>query len=187
MKRKFTKDEIQKIILSVLLMGGLLYAYNEFLLGNLSRQERAASASLKDLEGKITTAGGRIKRLKALEEQGKATGETTATVNALIPDGEPIAWFPPRVKAFFDRHNIRDVAVRLERKDKPAEPELAGTYNSFQWAVELPAVAFTPLGIALAGLENEEQLLEINRLQISTQPTTPERQRVSLSCATLVH
>ncbi len=186
MKRKVTKDQIQKMFLSSLLMVGLLYGYSEYLLGDLNRQERAATAALKDVEAKIAGAGSRIKRLKSMEEQSRDATERSAAVNALIPDGEPIAWFPPRAKAFFDRHNIREASVRLDRKEKPTEPELAVTYSAFQWNIELPGVGFTPLGIALAGLENEEPLLEINRVQISTQPATPEQQRVTLGCATLV-
>lgn len=186
MKRKFTKDQIQKMFLSGLLMIGLLYGYSEYLLADLNRREKAATAALKDIDTKIGTAGSRLKRLKSMEEQSQAATETAATVNALIPEGEPIAWFPPRMKAFFDRHNIRDAVTRLERKEKPAEPELVANYSSFQWNMELPSVGFTPLGIALAGLENEEQLLEINHVQISTQPATPEFQRVTLNCATLM-
>lgn len=186
MKRKFTKDQIQKIFLSGLLMVALLYCYREFLLGTLNRQEAGATTALKDVETKIAGAGTRLKRLKALEEQTRDASERSAAVNALIPDGEPIAWFPPRIKAFFDRQNIRETTVRLDRKEKPTEPELTATYNSFMWNLELPGVAFTPLGIALAGLENEEPLLEITRLQISAQPTAPELQRVTLGCSTLM-
>lgn len=186
MKRKLTKDQIQKIFLSSLLMVALLYCYSEFLLGTLNRQEASATVALKDVETKIAGAGSRLKRLKALEEQTRDATERFAAVNALIPDGEPIAWFPPRIKAFFDRQNIRETSVRLDRKEKPAESELAATYSNFAWNLELPGVAFTPLGIALAGLENEEQLLEINRLQISAQPTTPELQRVTIGCSTLM-
>ena len=186
MKRKFTKDQIQKIVLSSLMMIALLYCYSEFLLEGLNRQERAATAALKDVETKIGGAGSRLKRLKALEEQSRDATERSAAVNALIPEGEPIAWFPPRIKAFFDRHNIREATVRLDRKEKPAETELTANYSTYQWNVELPNVGFTPLGIALAGLENEETLLEVNRVQISTQPTAPEQQRVTLGCATML-
>ena len=186
MKRKLTKDQIQKMCLSGLLMAALLYCYSQFLLDGLNRQEKGATAALTDIEGKIAGAGGRLKRLKALEEQSRDAAERSAAVNALIPEGEPIAWFPPRMKAFFDRHNIRETVVRLDRKEKPTEVELVNTYNVFQWNVELPSVGFTPLGIALAGLENEESLLEINRVQISTQPTAPEQQRVTLGCASLL-
>lgn len=187
MKRKLSKDQIQKIALSSLMMIALLYCYREFLLGDLNRRESTATTALKDVETKIAGAGSRLKRLKSLEDQSRDAAERSAAVNALIPEGEPIAWFPPRAKAFFDRHNIRDTSVRLDRKEKPVETELAASYNSFHWTIELPTVAFTPLGIALAGLENEEQLLEIDRVQISTQPATPEQQRISLGCVTLVH
>lgn len=187
MKRKFTKDQIQKMFLSGLLMLALLYSYAQFLIGPLNRGERAAKAALTDLDAKIATSGTRLKRIKALEEQSRAAGETLAHVNTLIPEGEPIAWFPPRMRAFFERQGLKDIAIKLDRKEKTVEPELAATFNSFNWTVDLPTVGFTPLGIALAGLENEEQLLEIQRLQINTQPTNPEFQRVSLGIIALLH
>lgn len=184
---KFTKDQIKKIGLSVLLMGFLIYAYNAFLVGPLGVRDRQNTAVLKDIDAKIGSAGSRMKRLKALEDQSRSATETVAVVNSLIPEGEPIAWFPPRMRAFFERQGIKDVAVKLDRKEKASEPELAvAGYNNFVWTLEAPAVAYTPLGIALAGLENEEQLLEVQRLQISTQPTMPEQQRVSLGVITLM-
>lgn len=184
---KFNKDQIQKIGLSVLLMGFLLYAYGTFLVGPLNTRDRQNAAALKDIEGKISTSGSRMKRLHALEDQSRTASDTVAQVNSLIPEGEPIAWFPPRMRAFFERQGIKDVAVKLDRKEKATEPELAAAgYNNFVWTLEAPAVAYTPLGIALAGLENEEQLLEVQRLQISTQPTLPEQQRVSLGVVTLM-
>ena len=44
----------------------------------------------------------------------------------------------------------------------------------------------TQLGITLAGLENEEKLLEIQRLQITTVADSPEKQHVGLAVVTLL-
>ena len=44
-----------------------------------------------------------------MQEQAHAAEETLAQVNDMIPEGAPIAWFPPRIHAFFDRHNLKGV------------------------------------------------------------------------------
>ncbi len=54
------------------------------------------------------------------------------------------------------------------------------------WTLDIPQVGATALGITLAGLENEEKLLEITRLQVSTQADAPEKQRVTLNLLTLL-
>lgn len=184
---KLNKDQVQKIFLSTLLMIALLYCYSTFLIGPLGTQQLRAEATLKELDTKIGSASTRTKRLNAMELQSKAAGETLAQVNALIPEGEPIAWFPPRMRAFFDRQGIHDIVIKLDRKEKPTEVDLASTFNNFQWTVELPSVPYIPLGIALAGLENEEQLLEIQRVQITSQPANPEQQRITLGIVSLLH
>ena len=55
-----------------------------------------------------------------------------------------------------------------------------------EWSIDLPQAGVVPLGIALAGLENEEKLLEITHLQISTLADSPEKQHVSMNVTTLL-
>ena len=104
----------------------------------------------------------------------------------MIPGGEPIAWFPPRMRAFFDRQGIKETATRLERRDKLGEPDLSD-FAACYWSIDLPSADFTPLGIALAGLENEEPLMEITRLSITTSLDSPETQHIALSAVTILH
>jgi hypothetical protein len=184
--KKLTKDQIQKIALSSLLMIGLIYCYFQFLIFPLNRSDTAARAALADLDTKMGTSGKRLTKLKNIDEQARSSSDVLAQVNAMIPSGEPIAWFPPRMRAFFDRQGIKDAVTRLERKEKLAEPELSD-FSACGWNIELPGVDFVPLGIALAGLENEEPLLEITRLQVSTTLDNPEAQRVSMSVNTILH
>lgn len=184
--KKLSKDQIQKIVLSSLLMIGLIYCYFQFLIFPLNAADARARKEIADLDTKMGTSGKRLTKLKTIDEQARSSSDVLAQVNSMIPGGEPIAWFPPRMRAFFDRQGIKDVVTRLEKKDKLSEPELSD-FASCGWAIDLPAVDFVPLGIALAGLENEEPLLEITRLQISTTLEKPEVQRVSMSVTTILH
>ena len=184
--KKLTKDQIQKIALSSLLMVGLIYCYFQFLIFPLNAADVNARREIADLDTKMGTSGKRLSKLKSIDEQARSSSDVLAQVNSMIPTGEPIAWFPPRMRAFFERQGIKDVVTRLERKDKMPEPELSD-FSGCGWNIELPGVDFVPLGIALAGLENEEPLLEITRLQIGTTLENPEAQRVSMSVNTILH
>ncbi len=184
--KKLTKDQIQKMLLSALLMVGLIYCYFQFLIIPMNTADLNARNQLAEIETKMGTSGKRLTKLRSIDEQARSASDVLAQVNSMIPSGEPIAWFPPRMRAFFDRQGIKDAITRLERKEKMTEPELSD-FSLSSWNIELPSVDFVPLGIALAGLENEEPLLEITRLQISTILEAPEQQRVSMTVSTILH
>ena len=65
------------------------------------------------------------------------------------------------------------------------EPGLKDFRNG-EWTLELPPASINQLGIVLAGLENEEKLMEITHLAISTQADAPEKQHASLNVVTLL-
>ena len=50
----------------------------------------------------------------------------------------------------------------------------------------MPQVGLSQLGITVAGLENEEKLIEITKLQITTSAETPDKQRVSMNILNLL-
>ena len=182
---KFNKDQIQKMFLSSLLMVGLIYCYFTFLVGPLGKQDVANAAHIEDLDGQLTTARTAVKRSHAVQEQAKSAQETLAQVGDMIPDGAPIAWFPPRLKAFFDRHNIKGATIQSAGIEGTADPTLGGFRNA-KWVVEIPQAGLTQLGIALAGLENEEKLLEVNHLQVATVPDSPEKQHITMNITALL-
>ena len=103
----------------------------------------------------------------------------------MIPEGAPIAWFPPRIHAFFERHNLKGVNVRPGSVEGGPDP-LMHNFRNADWTIDIPQAGLTPLGIALAGLENEEKLLEITHLQITTLADSPEKQHVSMNVTTLL-
>ena len=181
---KINKDQIQKIVLSSLMMLGLVYCYFTFLIGPLGKQDASNAVTLEDLGGKLEKARTEIKRSHAAQEQAKSAEETLAQVSDMIPDGAPIAWFPPRLHAFFERHNLKNVVIQTVGMDAN-DPNLGGFRNA-KWSVDVPQSGMAQLGIAVAGLENEEKLLEINRLQITTVADNPEKQHVTMNVQTLL-
>jgi hypothetical protein len=180
-----TKDQIQKIFLSALLMMMLIYGYFSFLIGPLNKSETRNKAAIEALDQQLAQARTKILRTRNLQEEARVAGETLAAINDQIPEGAPIAWFPPRMRAFFDRHNIKETLVRPGPTEKPAEPELAN-YKNVNWVIDASLAKFIPLSLALAGLENDEMLLEITHLQINTLPENLEEQRVSINVITLL-
>ena len=183
--KKFTKDQLQKIILSALMMVGLIYCYFTFLIAGLNKSDRDTAAAIEGLDKQIATAKSGVKRSASVEEQARSSEELLAQVNDMVPDGAPIAWFPPRMNTFFARHGVKGVTVRSAGIDAGPDAVMKD-YRNANWTVDIPQVGATALGITVAGLENEEKLLEITRLQVSSQADAPEKQRVSLNLLTLL-
>ena len=182
---KLNKDQKQKIFLSGLLMIALVYCYFSFLITPLGKGDVSAAANIEALDAKIAKAKSTLKRGKSVQDQARAAEETLAQVGDLIPEGAPIAWFPPRIHAFFDRHAIKGSVVHPGALNSAPDPTMHN-FRTADWTIDLPQVGIAPLGIAVAGLENEEKLLEITRLQISTPADSPEKQHVSLNITTLL-
>lgn len=183
--KKFTKDQLQKIILSSLMMIGLIYCYFTFLIAALNKSDVDTANTIDKLDKQIAAAKSNVKRSASVEEQARSSEELLAQVSDMVPDGAPIAWFPPRMNTFFTRHGVKGVAVRSAGIDATTDPVMKDFRNA-NWTVDIPQVGSTALGITLAGLENEEKLLEITKLQVTTQVDAPEKQRVSLNLLTLL-
>ena len=76
------------------------------------------------MDANLEKARSEIKRSHAVTDQAKSAEETLAQVGDMIPDGAPIAWFPPRIKAFFDRHNLKGSTVQTGGIDATGDPTL---------------------------------------------------------------
>lgn len=179
---KIGKDEIQKIFLASLLFGGVIYCYFTMLLGPLNRREKAAEQRIAELGPQIEAARSQIRKTHNLEIQAPEVSSVLDSINALIPDGAPIAWFPPRMVEFFKRQGIEKTSTRLT--NELAEKDLAG-YRRLIWSVDLPKAEFTPLAIAIAGLENEEPLLQITNLTIESIKEDVQYQHALLSIGSI--
>jgi hypothetical protein len=118
-----------------------------------------------------------------LEKQAETATKRFAALKALSPEGAPIAWFPPRVKAFFANQEIDKATARLESSAAYKEADLAN-WMRYNWVIELPQTDFATLGKAIAALENAEPLMSVVRLTIKAMPEDPQFQQVTLNAST---
>jgi hypothetical protein len=181
---KLAKKEVEKIVLGSLLCGALLYAYFFLMLGPLKEREKKSLALVGEVQPKIDGAGAQIEKTRALESKAPAAQKTLARIKALIPEGAPVAWFPPRTQDFFKRQGIERAAIRLSNEF--TDKELPG-FRRIYWSIDLPKVGMLSLGRAIAELENEEPLLEITNVQIEAVKDNPEYAHAILTVATLVN
>ncbi len=179
---KLDKEQGKKVILSAILLCALLYCYFNLLLGPLAANEVRAEKTMKELRPQIAAAKLQIKQTQAIEARAPVASETLEQIKGMIPDGAPVAWFPPRMAEFFKRQGIDKTATR--QTGEQAAPDLAG-FKKLTWTIDLPKVEFVPLAIAIAGLENEEPLLEVTGVSIGT-GADPQYQHGSISVTTIV-
>jgi hypothetical protein len=180
---KLGKEEFQKIFLSILLLFGLMYGYFSMLLGPLDKEQANAENSISDLNPKILGATAVIKDVAAREKSAPAIAETLEQIKSAIPDGAPIAWFPPALLTFFKRQGIDKCSIHVD--GETGDKEMQG-FRKYNWTVSIPSVEMAPLGKAIATLENEQPLLEITILRIGALRENVQYQNVTMVVSTIV-
>ncbi len=179
------KEQTKKLVLGGFGIIGLLYVYFAFFIGPLHRSEQAMTDRIADLQGKIASSKSEMAKAARLEENARAATSHYDALRALSPEGAPIAWFPPRMKAFFAEQHIDKASARLESTTASKEKELAN-WSRYTWAIDLPQADFVTLGHAITLLENSEPLLAIKKLTIRAATESPELQQASLTVATII-
>ena len=180
---KLSKDQIQKLMLSSMGFVVLLYVYFSFFLGPLNKSRDSMQAQITEIQGKVAGSKTELSKTANLEKQAETATKRFAALKALSPEGAPIAWFPPRMKAFFANQEVDKATARLESSSAFKETELA-SWMRYNWIIELPQADFSTLGKAVAALENGEPLLTINRLNIKALPDDPQFQQITLNATT---
>lgn len=180
-----TKDQIQKLALSAIGFVVLLYVYFNFFLGPLNKGRTASEASIASMQGKLASSKTEMMKARNLEQQASSATTRFGALKALSPEGAPIAWFPPRMKAFFANQQIEKATVRLDGNSAYKEPEMS-EWQRHTWLMELPQTDFATLGKALAELENSEPLLSIPRLSIKALGNDPQFQQVSVTASSAI-
>ncbi len=180
---KLGKDEIQKLVLGVMILIAVISAYFSLLLWPLQARQKLARVSIEELEPKITEAKAMIKASETAEKDAPKANALLGQVAALIPDGAPIAWFPPRVADFFKNRGVdktvtRNVAEDIE-KDLP-------NFRRMLWSIDLPRVDFMPFAAALSQFENEEPLVQITSVVIEPSHDDVQAQHAVLSVSNIV-
>ena len=181
--KKFSKDQIQKMALSLIGFFILLYVYFSFFLGPLNRSRDSMLATITDLQGKMGNSKTELLKVQNLEHQATAATNRFAALTALSPEGAPIAWFPPRIKTFFANQNIDKANARLDTTEAFTQPELSGWIND-GWTIDIPETDFATLGTAIAKLENTEPLVSVKKLSIRASAAEPQYQQVTMAVAT---
>jgi hypothetical protein len=173
---KFEKDELVRLGLALLFAGGFIYAYFSVLLGPLHQKQTTMSAAIAELDPKIAAAREVISKAEAADKSAPAARRTLAQIEALMPEGSPVAWFPPRVADFFRGHGVEKSTTRLvsEGADK-----VLPDFQRIAWNLDFPKIDYVPFALALAEFENQELLVEVlsltleaNRDDVSTQHAT---------------
>lgn len=180
---KLSKDHLKKLMLSSMGFIGLVYVYFNFFLGPLNSSRDASLAQINELQDKVANSKNEMTKTAKLEKQAEAATTRFAALKALSPEGAPIAWFPPRIKAFFANQEIDKATARLESSANYKETDLAN-WMRYNWIIELPQADFSTLGKAIAGLENSEPLLSITRINIKALAEDPQFQQVTLNAST---
>ena len=181
---KFSKEELQKVVFIAIILVAFLWVYNDLLLGGISKNERDKNKIIADLQPMIKAAHEQLQRTKVLEGQAASVDETLDQIKGLIPNGAPVAWFPPRITDFFKRQGIEKASIQ-QNGDSP-DKDLGEDFRKLAWTIDLPKLTFAKLGIAVAGLENEEPLLEISRIQIGENREDPISQGAILNIVTIM-
>ncbi len=180
---KLSKDQIKKLMLSAMGFVVLVYVYFSFFLGPLNTSRDTMLAQIDELQNKVASSKSELTKTSNLEKQADASTKRFAALKALSPEGAPIAWFPPRMKAFFANQEIDKTTARLETSVAFKETDLAN-WMRYNWLLELPQADFSTLGKAVASLENSEPLLSIMRISIKALPEDPQFQQITLSAST---
>ena len=180
---KLGKEEIKKICASVLLLVALLWGYFALLLGPLEENEQRSIAGIQALEPQIAEAKQQIMKTAELEKKAPIATAALDQLKSSIPDGAPIAWFPPRMADFFKRHGIEKTSTHLVSEEPDAG--LPG-FRKLIWAVEIQKVEFIPFGKAVSSLENEEPLLNVLNVTVEATREDAQFQHAILTVSTLV-
>lgn len=183
--KKFNKDQIQKIVLSTIGFIALIYCYFNFFLGPLNKSRASMTQEIADVQAKTASSKTELKKTANLETQAKQSTGRYEALKATTADGAPIAWFPPKMRTFFNKQGIDKSAARLESSGDFKQPELTNWIRD-TWVIELPQSDYGVLGKAIAELENTEPLLNIQKVTIHAVPEDPQYQQVSLALQTVL-
>jgi hypothetical protein len=179
------KDQIKKLCLSIVGFIFLLYVYFTFFLGPLNRSRDVMLDKIKAIQSKLDASKEQMNKAVRFEQNAKSFTSRFAAIKGLNPQGAPIAWFPPQVRAFFANQQVDKAAARLEGSAAFKQTELAG-WMKYNWIIDLPQADYATLGRAIAELENTDPLLAITKLSIHTLPDQPQFQHIDLAAVNVI-
>lgn len=181
--KDLSKEELQKLFLGALLFFGLIYGYFDMLLNPLKKRQLHTATSIVALEPEIDKAKEQVKRAAGVESQAPKALTNIAQIDAMIPEGAPVSWFPVLVSDFFRKAGFDKAVTHMNQetvdKDTPG-------YRRVAWSIDVPRVDCIRFAQAVAELENDEPLIEIQALSIESMRDDPEGQHALLTVQNIV-
>jgi hypothetical protein len=175
---KLSKDQKQKLVLGSMMLAGVVYAYFEFLLGPVRTGRQAAVKNSAALDPKIAEAKAQIAKTEALKAREEAAKLLQAQVKAMVPEGSPIAWFPPRITEFYKQRGV-DRAIARMNSEAP-EKDIPG-YRKLHWGLEVARGEFVPFAAAVSEMENNFPLVEVQTFEAEAGREDVGTQRVAIT------
>ena len=182
---KLSQDQIKKIFLSLIGLVALVYCYFSFLLGPLQASQENMISTTAELEGKVAGSKKTMEQTAQLERTAGPAIRLSKTVEAMIPEGAPLAWVPPRIKSFFASDGVDPGAIRLLSTFPLKQPEMAA-YAIDDWLVDFPHADFLVLAKSIARFENENPLWSVASLRLKANEAELGLQTATLGIRTLV-
>ena len=179
---KLDQEEIKKIVLGSILLGGVIMGYFMFLLGPLQDAQKATQGKIAAARPLIEANKLQLKKTAELEAKAPAAAVTLKQLSAMIPDGEPVAWFPTRVEEHFRRERIERVTT--DASGSGVDKSMPG-YQLLNWSVKIPKASFSSLAQALCDFENEQLLTEISGVRIEHLSNEPESIMATVSLTSI--
>ena len=181
--RDLTREELQKLFLGALMFFGLIYGYLDMLLFPLQKRQLHTGTSLFALDPEIEKANAQIQRASGVESEAPKAKASIAQIDAMIPEGAPVSWFPVLIADFFKKAGYDKAVTRMNAES--ADKETPG-YKRVSWSIDVPRVDCIGFAKAVAQLENDEPLVEIQSLSIESLRDDPEGQHALLTVQNIV-
>jgi hypothetical protein len=179
---KLEQEQVKKLGLASVVLAAALYGYFAYMLGPLQDNEQKSRSGIASLQPQIADAKKQIVETAELEKKAPLATAYLKQLKDSIPDGEPIAWFPPKMVSYFKERGIPKCTTRLV---STAADEMPG-FRRMVWAIDLPKVEYVPLGLAIANLENTEPLLSVLNVTVDAVREDAQNQHATLIVSTLV-
>jgi len=179
---KLEQAQAKKLGISAVVLIAFLYGYFAFLLDPLKQSEQTSISGIASIGPQIEDANKQMATTAELEKQAPGATAFLTKLKNNIPDGEPIAWFPPKMSAYFKSHGIDKCTTRMVSETADVMPG----FRKLVWTVDVPKVEYTSLGVAISSLENDEPLIDILNVTIDATREDAQYQHAVLVLSTLV-
>lgn len=183
---KFSKNEIQKIVLAIMGFLFVLYAYFQFLLNPMIDSAERSSLDLAKLTPKMEEAKKQFKNTQAAAYEVPEKKKLVDALRAGLPERSPLSWFPGKITEHLSRlgvENIDKVKIRQQTGDSRLYFDM---FHQCIWNIDVPYITYAQFGKFIEGIDNDELLLTVSRITFTINSDNPEAHHLVLELTSLV-